>query len=203
MVVARCLPNPSSMLAMFDTFSALFNHYAPLSAEIAQVIDTASQLIEVPRGYVLQRSGRRGRSFFLLVRGLAHLHFELDGKSITNQFFLEGDVAADMATLYSGQPSYYTLTTLEEASVSVLDYALVERLYQRYPSLERAGRLIAIQCFLEENERNRCFQTLPAHDRFVLLLQRQPELLQRVSLGHIASYLGMSRMQLSRVRANL
>ena len=107
-----------------------------------------------------------------------------------------------MESLFSRKPSYYNIELLEDCQLIRVDYNKVEELYERYHDLESCGRIMAIECYLEENERNRSFQMLGAKERYLNLIRTQPQILQRVNLGHIASYIGVTQVQLSRIRSS-
>ena len=92
---------------------------------------------------------------------------------------------------------------LEDTVALSLRYADLERLYQKHHALERIGRILATQSYLDEVSRTKEFQTISAKERHKTLLENEPEILHRVSLGHIASYLGISQVQLSRIRSSL
>ena len=75
-------------------------------------------------------------------------------------------------------------------------------LVDNFPELERFGRITALQMALEFGEKVKDLQFRTAQERYHLLLEKHPGILQRVSLGHIASFLGITQQSLSRIRSN-
>lgn len=183
--------------------SAYFQQYKAISKASSAALDALAQLVSFPKGYHLHRQGQVCRDIFLIEKGAIRSFYYRNGHDITNQFFLEGEMVAAMESLYSRSPSYYNIELLEDSQLIKVNYHAVEQLYERYHDLESCGRMLAIHCYLEENERNRSFQMLSAKERYQNLLKSQPGILQRVNLGHIASYIGITQVQLSRIRAEV
>ncbi|MGD1840566.1 MAG: Crp/Fnr family transcriptional regulator [Thermonemataceae bacterium] len=185
------------------SISDYYSKYGLISAQSAAALDALAQAVTYPKGYLIHREGQVSRSVYLIVKGVARVFYYRDGQDVTNQFFTEGEAMAAMESLYTRKPSFYNIELLEDCDLVQVDYAAIEKLYEQYHDLESCGRLLAIECYLEENERNRFFQMLTAKDRYLNLLKTKPEILQRVKLGHIASYIGITQVQLSRIRADL
>ena len=171
-----------------------------LRPETAAALDALARPLTLPRGAVLQRTGRIGRDIYLVQQGLLRTYYYHDGREVTNEFFLADEIAGEMQSIYTGRPSLYTLEVLEDCTLLAINYAALETLYTRHHDLEACGRLLAIDCFLGENARNRSFQMMTAKERYLQLRTARPEIFARAGLGHIASYLGVSQVQLSRIR---
>jgi CRP-like cAMP-binding protein len=97
----------------------------------------------------------------------------------------------------------YLIEALEDAELLVIDREHLQQLYLRSHSWERFGRLLAEQYFLFNQMRSESLLTQTAEERYVDLIENQPDMLNRVSLGHIASYLGIKGPSLSRIRAQV
>ena len=105
-----------------------------------------------------------------------------------------------MDSLFSKKASRFGIHLIEDSSVLEICYESLEDLYIKYTNFERIGRILATKGYLDEVERTKTFQTMTSSERYKLMLVREPYLLHRVPLGYIASYLGMTQVQLSRVR---
>ena len=184
-----------------DSFVRYLNRFRPLSKAMAEAVEAISTPLVLKKHHLIHREGDICHSIYLVVRGLARVFYYQEGKDITNHFVLERDVIAAMDSLYSKRPSYYNIELLEDSEVVAIRYEELEKLYGDFHDLESVGRRMAIECYLEENERNRSFQMHTAKERYFQLLNKHPDLPQRVNLGHIASYVGVTQVQLSRIRA--
>lgn len=182
--------------------SSYFQQVKPISGVSSEALDALAETVSFPKGYLIHQQGQICRELFIVVKGIARIFYHRDGHDITNQFIVENDVIAAMESLFSRKPSYYNIELLEDCQLIRVNYNKVEELYERYHDLESCGRIMAIECYLEENERNRSFQMLGAKERYLNLIRTQPQILQRVNLGHIASYIGVTQVQLSRIRSS-
>ncbi|MEM9981645.1 MAG: cyclic nucleotide-binding domain-containing protein [Bacteroidota bacterium] len=170
------------------SISDYYKKYGRISTQSAAALEVLAQSISYSKGYLIHREGQVSRSVYLIVKGVARVFYYRNGNDVTNQFFTEGEAMAAMESLYTGKPSFYNIELLEDCDLVQVDYAAMEKLYDQYHDLESCGRLLAIECYLEENERNRFFQMLTAKDRYLNLLKTKPEILQRVKLGHIEGH---------------
>jgi len=188
---------------MTQTFATFFGKYCVLSPTLKAEVNALATPLHLPKNEFILRQGQVCRQIFLIVQGAARMFYYHDGKEVTNEFFFDQDVVADMQSLYAKKQSHFNIQLLEDCHLLSIKYTDLEKLYAQYHTIETAGRLIAIECFLEESERNRSFQMYTAKERYTQLMTQYPQILNRVSLGHIASYIGVSQIQLSRIRAQL
>jgi len=113
----------------------------------------------------------------------------------------EQALATSYYSFISRKPSPERIEALEDTHWEALSYSDIEVLYQKFPPTERAGRKILEAYYAQLEERWLSLQLNTAAERYKRLLDQRPQLLQRVSLGKIASYLGMKQETLSRIRA--
>jgi CRP-like cAMP-binding protein len=97
----------------------------------------------------------------------------------------------------------YLIEALEDAELLVIDREDLQQLYPRSHSWERFGRILAEQYFLFNQMRSESLLTQTAEERYIDLVENYPDILNRVSLGHISSYLGIKGPSLSRIRAQI
>ncbi len=105
------------------------------------------------------------------------------------------------SALTTGRPNQVTVQALEPCRLLVADYRLVERLYDRFPALERFARKLAEYYFAEKEQREIDLVLLDAGARYAAFRQAFPGLESRIPQYHVASYLGVTPTQLSRIRA--
>lgn len=146
------------------------------------------------------RSGQFCRGVYYVTRGLLGVYRLVDGREAYQEFGREGYFVTDMVGLTTQRAAIVTIKALEETETlfiprnDLLDmYALSER-FQTF------GRLLLESLVARTTERATQLATLTAPERYTLLLEREPELLARVPLQYLSSYLGMTRETLSRVR---
>ncbi len=140
----------------------------------------------------------------LVVNGVLREFFiTLEGQEFNKAFCFEGEFTGSLFDLLSAEPSTASIEALEPTTLLVCRFTDLQDLYARHRDWERIGRLLAEDLFMQKARREQEFMTLSAEQRYILLMQAQPELEKRVSQYHLASYLGINPVSLSRIRRRL
>ena len=106
-------------------------------------------------------------------------------------------------SLLTKTPNRITQQALTDCELYVADYNLIEELYARYHQFERFGRKIAEHYFLEKEKKELEMGLLEAKDRYLIFQKEFSGIENLIAQRHIASYLGISQTQLSRIRRKL
>lgn len=139
--------------------------------------------------------------FFITRGGIREFIIDDKGNDISVWFGFEKDVAVCLASFISGRPSYTGLQATEDCELLGIYRKDLYELYDSFSEIERLGRIMTEIYFVATEEYRRGFHHLTASQRYDKLMERSPEIIQRVSLTHIASYIGVSLETLSRIRA--
>lgn len=183
------------------SFAALLQaHYALPETSLACLQQTAT-LVELPKGTHLFTDDRVGEDVYFILRGLARAFVRQDAQEVTFWFGSEGDVLLSIQGYLAQRVSYETIELLEDSQLVRLSARTLHRLYATDIHLANWGRVLIEQEFLRTEQQLIAQQFRPAAERYADLVRQRPALLQRVSLGLIASYLGVTPVTLSRVRA--
>jgi CRP-like cAMP-binding protein len=172
----------------------------PLSPAHGQLLEGILLPVTLAKGEQVLRPGQRGDAVYFVRHGLLRHYLLLDGREINTHFALPGTFTADFASLASHQPTALSIEALEASSLWVLRRADMLALYERAVELQAVGRELLEQLLAQQQLRVELLLRTSAAERYHYVQQRQPELLQAVSLRQLASYLGVSRETLSRVR---
>lgn len=125
------------------------------------------------------------------------------GDEVTTDFAFEGDWVNVNLSRLANVPSTLSIRAIEECEVVMLKQKDLNDLYQRIPKLERLGRILTEQAYINIVDQTVELQIHSAKERYENLLKRHPKLLQMVPLYHIANYLGIAPKSLSRIRKEL
>ncbi len=125
-----------------------------------------------------------------------------NGNEVTTDFAFEGDWVTVNLSRLNNSPSLINIKAIEDTELLVIRQADLSSLYLRIPKLERLGRILIEQAYLRMVQQNLDLQTLSAKDRYESLLDKYPEIFQKVPLYHIANYLGIAPKSLSRIRSD-
>jgi hypothetical protein len=100
-------------------------------------------------------------------------------------------------------PSECAIQAIEHTKLIILSYASLQKLYQKSIFWQQIGRLVGEREFVVEEKHNQSMRNLSALDRYKHILTNDSELLQRVPLNHLASYIQVTPETLSRIRSKI
>jgi CRP-like cAMP-binding protein len=169
----------------------------PADVELAKAITTE----DFPKNYLLHREDTVCRKLFFIEKGMARIFYHKDGKDITFTFAPENTFTTLVDSFFEQKPSRYNLELLEAGTVSVINYDDLMNLFKKTHEIEAFGRIITTEFLKSFSDRLNSILFQTAAERYETLQTRYPAILTRVSLGHVASYLGITQETLSRLRA--
>lgn len=172
----------------------------PLSCEAAEAIAGICTELSLRKGRDLQAIGQTCRTIYFLHTGCARIYYYKDGMEITESFAFENSLIARVESLFTGQPSRKGIQVLEDAELTAINAVALGSLYHPFPEIERLMRRITEAGWVDTVHRLESLQFHSAEERYKALLVEHPEIVRRVPLKLIASYLGMSAVSLSRIR---
>jgi CRP-like cAMP-binding protein len=123
-----------------------------------------------------------------------------EGVDYNKTFFVEDDFMGVYYALLLNRPSHLSVQALTPCQLMVADFDAVQRLYEHHPMIERFARRQAEMLFIVKEQREIDLVTLDAKARYEKFQRENPGLEQRVAQFHIASHLGITPTQLSRIR---
>ncbi|WP_214071456.1 Crp/Fnr family transcriptional regulator [Mucilaginibacter sp. dw_454] len=154
---------------------------------------------DVGAKHVLLKEGDISRKVYMIEKGCVRNWFNHNGKEISFQFFFEGDVVYSAESFRKNIPSVYTIETIEPVSLRWLsqkDMELIREDLLLYNEMIRR----AVDKQAEFMRHFFSYLRDTPKERYELLLYQNPEIIKRVPLQHIASYLGITAVSLSRIR---
>ena len=181
-------------------FIDYLNQIVPLTDESVVAINKITVYRELLKNTSLLQNGDVCKEFHFIENGIARVFYYKDGKEVTAWFAGKNQIVSAIDSLFTGNPSSYNIEILEESTVWSLQYNKIEPVFDKHPIVERLGRLLITNNYLLLDERMKLFAFCNAEERYERLLLQIPDILQKVKLGHIASYLGISQEHLSRIR---
>ena len=174
-----------------------------ISKELEKEINLASKKVSILKGKTMVDIDERCNHLYFIEKGLLRGYYFDEDKEITNWFAQENEFATCFYSFISKEPSLETIQTLEDCQLIQLSYTALQNLYTRFPETECIGRLITENYYMKLEGRMLSLQFKTAKERYENLFDKNPSLLQRASLGQIATYLGITQETLSRIRAEV
>ncbi len=155
------------------------------------------------KGNFLLREGQKIDEISFVEKGVLRLYYLSDGKEINNHFFLENDYAVSYLDFLKNTPSRYYIQALEDCELFAFNSKTLQSAYDESKNWERFGRIIAESVYATATNRFESFLFLSAKERYLQMLKNYPRFIQRIPLYHLASYLGIERESLSRIRKEI
>lgn len=186
-----------------DTLKSYICAVAPLQKEACADLCSRFQLLQFPKGHRLFHAGRTEHRMYFIEQGIARAFCDTEEQELTFWFGMEGDIVLSYNSYIHGRPGYEHMELLEDSRLWAASVKEVRALYHSNIDIANWALKLAEQELIKTEQRFISRQTGTAQERYQDLLRIQPQLLQRVALGHIASYLGITQVTLSRIRAGL
>jgi len=159
--------------------------------------------VSLPKGYRLLNADKVERNIYFIKKGIVRAYTNSSDGEATFWFGAEGDTIVSMKSYVDNQKGYENIELLEDCVLYKLNSGALNELFAKDVYIANWGRKFAEQELLKTEGRliERQFKT--ASERYSELIKSNPKLLQRVQLSYIASYLGITQVSLSRIRAKL
>lgn len=159
--------------------------------------------VTYPKGHLLLNAGKIETSVFFMKKGIARVYTQTPDNEITFLFCEEGDTIVSMKSYVLNQPGYEDVELLEECKLYELKTPALHKLTDNDIHIANWAKRFAELELIKTEERFISRQFRTAKERYKEILRDNPGLIQRVQLGHIASYLGITQVSLSRIRADI
>ncbi|MCG6187551.1 Crp/Fnr family transcriptional regulator [Maribellus maritimus] len=158
----------------------------------------------IPAKTYFMEEGKVANHVGFIERGLFRSFFYDDNANdITTHFFQPGTVLISMKSFNDQVPARENIVALEDSEIYVINHEEMMELYKRVPAWRQITKDVDEMKYNDLMNRSIQLQTLTAKERYELFCQNYPEIIKRVALRHIASYLGIDIATLSRIRKKL
>ena len=177
-----------------------FKKYSPLSKKAEQALAEISSIVTIKKNKDLQPIGHTCKTIYFIKKGAARIYYFKDGIDITETFFFENSIIARVESLFTGKPSRKAIQILDDAEIIAINANQLFKLYDDFAEIERLFRKIFEAAYVETVNRIEGIQFHTAEERYKALISEAPNVIQRIPLKYVASYLGITQVSLSRIR---
>lgn len=171
-----------------------------LNPETVDAIAAAATVTEVPKGDAFSRQGVPDTRFTFITKGLFRMYHVFDGIEMTIAFGRPGDPFMSVSTYLTGQVAEFTLEALEDSEIITLPDSRFREFCKTTDLNEWFHMALLGQIYALE-QRYVWLGNLDAYSRYTKLIELRSDIIHRVPLKYIASYLGITQETLSRIRA--
>lgn len=156
------------------------------------------------KGDIFLRHGAIPQKFAFVSSGLfRYFYVSKKGSEFTKGFFQERSFIVSYSAMVKQTPSHYSIEALEDSRIHIIDYQKWLQLYSNHSCW--ASLLLALlqKGYMKKEAREREFLLLDAQERYISFLDEYPGLESRIKQHHVASYLGITPVALSRIRGKI
>jgi len=192
------------MLTMKAEFYQFLKAYQDIPADdLEQITQYAKERI-VEAGEILLNQNSVARELFFVADGILKIVTTNDkGKDIVQFFVKENRFCTILYSFNNGAPSTESIVAAVNTKLLCFSKADLQKLYSKIPYLQNLIERITQQALLDKIKIRNSYMGEEASTRYLKFVALQPDIMQRVSLGDVASYLGITPQSLSRIRKNI
>lgn len=183
-----------------NLFQSLQN-ITPVGEGLTSYLEDHLKPVAVAKKQFLLKEGSICRNIYFVADGFLQAFYSKGEKEVTSWFMGKGETVISVYSFFTQGPSAENILALEDCTLFSLSYNELQFAYQTFPEMNIIGRVLTEQYYIRSEERAIALRRSSARERYENLIKTHPGILQKASLGQIASHLGMSQETLSRVRA--
>ena len=179
------------------------DEFHPLHPEAWMALDNLLVEKKLQRQEFLVREGERPQHCYFLASGVVRVFFSKDGSEYNKTFFLPGSFPTPLTALLTDSPAELSFQALTECKLRQFSYRRFRALFGEHRSLEQLLLKILEQIRIDKELHDIRMVVNQATTNYLIFREEFPGLEQLIPQYHIASYLGITPIQLSRIRAQL
>lgn len=188
---------------MNSTFTFL-NSFANISEDIYSDLQKISTFKKLDAGIQIVKLNEIPTKVYLLVSGTIRCYLSTeDGKEFNKSFYLPTSIVGSLTALICKKPSQFTFETLSECKIYEIDYNEFVKLSKKNIAVSNLYSRLLEFIYIKYEKRLVELISLNAKDRYLELQRQIPEVDALIPQYHIASYLGITPVQLSRIRKKI
>jgi CRP-like cAMP-binding protein len=182
--------------ALVDFMRSLY----PISQELQDYLRENAHFLKVKKNKIILKTGEICSNYYFLLKGIMRAYIVYDGKEVTIWINPENEIITSVKSMKSQVPVVESIQALEDCEVMVMTYDTVRYMYENFMEMNIIGRIILEDYYSDSEERSIISRIPSAEKKYEHFLNTRPELLNRLPLKYVASYLGITEETLSRLR---
>jgi len=188
-----------------NSLKVKMNSYSDITEKTWQAMVNICEFISLPAKQQLYKVDDIPKSFAFIHQGLIRAYItDEQGNEYNKRFFMETSFPGTMVALLKAEPSSFTLETLEDTKLILINHQAYRALLKTSLDLQNYHiNYLEKHWLIKQEQREVSLVQLTATQRYQQLLIDIPNIEQRVPLFHIASHIGITPTQLSRIRKTL
>ncbi len=188
------------MEALVQHILSAFPRLDPATLELVRA---AFERHPAPKGTQLLHQGDICKHLYFLSEGISRSYSLRDGQDITNWFSFRNDFITSYSSFFPKAPSYESIQMLTDGVLFRISYERLQELKEQASEIAELIDHFSVLYTVQLEQRLFVIQTHSATEKYRLMMEQEPHLIQHIPSKHLASYLGISRETLSRIRSRI
>jgi CRP-like cAMP-binding protein len=183
----------------------LFNFiskYISLTEEEKNALLSLDLFHSVKKGTLLLKEGQKSQESYFVIKGCIRIYYIIDGEEKTTAFYTELDAFTPHCAINKSTSDYF-VSCVEDSIILISNDDMSEEINSKFPKFETMCRMLSEELLAKQQIDFDEFKTSSPEQRYLNLLQKRPDLIQRVPQHQLASFLGIKPQSLSRLRARI
>lgn len=187
---------------MQDLLFDFISKYISLTEDEKNAILSLDLFRSVKKGTILLKEGQNSKDSYFVLKGCIRTYYIIDGEEKTTAFYTEMDALTPHCVITKA-PAEYFISCIEDSILTVSNADMEVEINSKFPKFELMCRKLSEELLAKNQIDFDAFKTSSPEQRYLNLLQKRPDLIQRVPQHQLASYLGIKPQSLSRLRARM
>lgn len=187
---------------MQDLLFDFISKYISLTEEEKNALVSLDIFRSLKKGTILLKEGQQSKESYFVLKGCIRTYYIIDGEEKTTAFYTEMDALTPHCVI-SKAPSQYFISCTEDCILLISNSDMEVEVNSKFPKFDIMCRILSEELLAKERIDFDEFKTSSPEQRYLNLIQKRPDLLQRVPQHQLASYLGIKPQSLSRLRARI
>jgi len=183
---------------LFDFISK----YISLTEEEWNAIASLDLFRSEKKGAILLKEGQKTKDSYFVLKGCIRVYYIIEGEEKTTAFYTEMDAFTPHCVINKA-PSEYFISCVEDSIISVSNSDMEVEINTQFPKFDIMCRMLSEELLAKQRIDFDEFKTSSPEQRYLNLMQKRPDLIQRVPQHQLASFLGIKPQSLSRLRARI
>ena len=180
-----------------------FKKYQAFTEQDWHMVSSKLALKQFPKKTLLLEKGETENYVSFIESGIVRYYIPRENNDITFEITFENEFMGAYDSFLTRLPSIYNVETITPATLWRLTYDDIQTIYRETEMGNTISRLAAEALFLEKSKRELALLTLTPEHQYLNLFTEQPDLIKKIPLKYIASYIGITPQALSRIRKRI
>jgi CRP/FNR family transcriptional regulator, anaerobic regulatory protein len=185
---------------MYEQLLQKLNQVIALNPQQQRDLCRVVHRLELPKAALILGEGEVSNHLYFVVKGGVRSAYSASDRDVTRWLCFEGDFATSYFSFVYRQPSEDSIIAISDCELLAICYDDLQHLSRQDQVWIDLNRRLLEHYYTALLQRIAAFQTQSTAERYRSLLQEHPDIEDKVALGHIASYLGMTQETFSRLR---